>query len=251
MARTVFLITWIFLICFLLVIGSPFSVAAIAGVVPAAVAGGVTWFGLRGRRRDDDTKAPTGPQGKKPLTVTEQSDGWTVIDAHPAPLPAWTTVAPILVGFLAAWTTVALSGSFRSVGGMLFTGAAVWAGVGGVIYLWAHANNNARRHLQKAAFAVSAEAVRLPDGMVIPASRILAVMLRNGMDGELAMTVTHSIIGTAASMAHARHQSRLAAISYRVDVEHEGRSTTLAGGLTETQARAVGFEVVQRVRGLA
>jgi hypothetical protein len=76
--------------------------------------------------------------------------------------------------------------------------------------------------------------------------------MRNGLGGQLSVTVmvTRSIIGTASGMGAARHTARVAEIVYRIDLDHDGRSSTLAGGLTETQARAVAAELLRRLPAL-
>lgn len=63
--------------------------------------------------------------------------------------------------------------------------------------------------------------------------------------------VTNSTISAASAMGAANAAAKLARMAYRVDLDHDGRSTTLAGGLTEPQARVVAAEVLQRLPSLA
>lgn len=105
-------------------------------------------------------------------------------------------------------------------------------------------------------FFIGPAGVTLSDSTLIPRERIHRLVLRNnissaeipfapgmviggsGMVG--AGMVAGSVIGNAvtnALIANANAQKkRRAAVAYRVDIEHAGKSTTLAGGLGETTA---------------
>jgi len=240
--KSVALMTWLVVALLLIGVGTPAMVAAIMSAVPALVAGAA--FRVR------KVSKPSAPRGTEPLTVTEQADGWTVVDARPAPLPGNVTTVPILVGFMSAFGVVAMSRPVHSLTGLLVQGAVTWSVVGGLLLVWLRAINNSKRNVQDAPFAVRSEAVRLPNGGEVPAGRIYALTLRNGLDGHLSVMVTNSTIGRLGSLGAARHEARLAAIAYRIDLDHDGRSTTLAGGLTETQARAAAAEVLGRVSSL-
>lgn len=243
--RTVFLLVWGLILAFFVVLGTPLSFALTAGIVSGLLAAGVRWLMLRGRA----TSAPP-RRGTEPLTVTPAPDGWTVIDACPPPLPAMSSVIPGIVGLMAA-LAVANMGSWRSAVSLLVS--ALFAGVvtGGILAVWVHGLQNGRRRLAQGPFAVSAHAVRLPSGTEVAAGRIYALTLRNGLDGHVSVMVTNSTIGAASSLGAAHAAAKLARIAYRVDLDHDGRSSTLAGGLTEPQARAVAAEVLRRLPTLA
>lgn len=59
--------------------------------------------------------------------------------------------------------------------------------------------------------------------------------------------VTNSTIGAAGSFGAAHAAAKVARLAYRVDLDHDGYSSTLAGGLTEPQAKAVAAEVLRHV----
>jgi len=224
---------------------APF-VGFVGGVIGAAVAALLVHAAIRDRR-----SAPhgVGARGTEPLTVTPAPDGWTVIDACPPPLPAMFSVIPGIVGAIAA-LAVANMGSWRSAVSLLVS--ALFAGVvtGGILAVWVHGVQNGRRRLVQGPFAVSESAVRLPSGAEVAAGRIYALTLRNGVDGHVSVMVTNSTIGMAGSLGAAHAAAKLARIAYRVDLDHDGRSSTLAGGLTEPQARAVAAEVLRHMPSL-
>ena len=115
---------------------------------------------------------------------------------------------------------------------------------GGLLAVFVRAFQNGRRQLQAAPFAVRAEAVRLPDGAELSSSRIYSLTMRNALDDHVALVVTNSTIGGLGSIGAAHAAKQLARVAYRVDLDHDGRSSTLAGGPTEAQARAVAAEVL-------
>lgn len=244
--KAVFLAVWAAGLAFFLVLGTPVGVALVAGSVPALLAAGVRWLMLRGRA---STAAAQPRRGTEPLTVTEGPDGWTLIDARPEPLPALFSVIPGIVGLIAA-LVVANAGTWRSEAGMVIS--VVFAGVvtGGILAAWIHGLQNGRRRLQSTAFAVAAQAVRLPSGVEVPAGRIYALTLRNGVDSHVSLMVTNSTIGAASSLGAAHAAAKLARVAFRVDLDHDGRSSALAGGLTEPQARAVAAEVLRALPAL-
>jgi hypothetical protein len=241
--KSVFLITWaVFAVFFQHELGS-LLVGVVMGAIPALLAGGA-W---RLMSRNGRQKQTHGARGTAPLTVTPQPDGWTVIDANPAPLPSVFTVLPILAGFVAVIAVGNLGGPWRSLPGMLIAMCAGWAVAGGLLAMLVRGFQNGRRQVQAAPFAVRTEVVRLPGGTEVAAGRIYALMLRNALDGHLAFVVTNSTIGGFSSIGAAYAAKQLAGVAYRVDLDHDGRSSTLAGGLTEAQARAVAAEVLRHM----
>jgi hypothetical protein len=200
--------------------------------------------------RNRPLKQEAGPRGAAPVTVTPRPDGWTDIDAHPADLPSAITILPIIASGIFAGIVFAMGGPWSSLAAALFTSALTWAVLGGILVSLARGLNNSKRMLQTSPFAVRPEAVRLPNGTEIGETRIYALTIRNGFDGHFTMVVTNSSIGAVSSAAAARNMAKVAAVSFRVDLDHDGRSTPLAGGLTDAQAQAVAAEVLRRMPAL-
>jgi hypothetical protein len=242
--RLTFVVAWVAITVLLRLATTEWVVAGIMASVPALVAAVFRWLARRWRPSSSD-------RGQAPLTVTQCPDSWTVIDACPEPLPALFTVVPVLVGFLAAAMVASLGGPWRGFGELAVSAVFAWAVAGGLLAVWAHRLQNGRRGVQSAPFAVAPHAIRLPSGAEVAAGRIYALTLRNGLDGHVSIMVTNSTIGAAGSLGAAHAAAKVARIAYRVDLDHDGRSTTLAGGLTEPQARAVAAEVVRRLPTLA
>ncbi|MDF3980450.1 hypothetical protein P3W23_00350 [Luteibacter sp. PPL554] len=241
--RLTFVVAWVAITVLLHLATTEWAAAGILAVVPALVAAAFRWLARRWRPSSSD-------RGQAPLTVTERPDGWTVIDARPEPLPALFTVLPVLFGFLAAGMVANLGGPWRSFGELAVSAVLAWGVAGGLLAVWAHRLQNGRRGVQPAAFAVSAGAVRLPSGMTVPIGRIYALTLRNGVDPHVSWVLSTSTIAAASSLGAAHAAAKVARIAYRVDLDHDGHSTTLAGGLTEPQARAVAAEVLRKLPSL-
>jgi hypothetical protein len=106
---------------------------------------------------------------------------------------------------------VANMGPWHSAGGMLISTLFAGVATGGVLAVWVHGVQNGRRRLTARPFAVSAQAIRLPSGVEVPASRIYALTLRNGLDDHVSIMVTNSSIGAAGSLgaAHAAPKWRV------------------------------------------
>lgn len=83
-------------------------------------------------------------------------------------------------------------------------------------------------------------------GDLIPIGQVYAVKLGNAQSGRSIAFVGAGIAAGVALMGAAT-LDRLAQVSYTVEVEHGGQETVLAGGLTETQARAACAEVNRRL----
>ena len=62
--------------------------------------------------------------------------------------------------------------------------------------------------------------------------------------------MSSSTIAAASAMSAAHAAAKVARIAYRVDLDHDGHATTLAGGLTEPRAKAVAAEVLRRLPNL-
>ncbi|WP_090351122.1 hypothetical protein [Dyella sp. 333MFSha] len=244
--RNVFLIAWVLSTAFFEHEIGSLPVSAVMGLLPAMIVGGARWAMLRGRGQ----RRKTGARGSAPLTVTPQDDGWAVIDVNPAPLPSVFTVLPVLARFVAVIAVGNLGGPWRSLAAMLTSMAIAWALVGGLLAVFVRAFQNSRRQVQATPFAVRADAVRLPDGTEVAVGRIYSLTMRNALDGHVALVVTNSTIGGLGSIRSAHAAKQLAVVAYRVDLDHDGRSSALSGGLTEPQARAVAAEVLRLMPAL-
>ncbi|WP_036110018.1 MULTISPECIES: hypothetical protein [Luteibacter] len=239
--KIVFVIVWALGVAYFSVMGAPLIFGALAALVPAGLAAGV-----RRMMRPGQPTPSNAPRGKAPLTVTPLANGWTEIDACPPPLPGLFTALPVIFGLMVA-LIVANVGPWHSLAGMLLPVLIAGGVSAGLLEIWSHSVQNRRRGLQPAAFAVSADAVRLPSGAVVPASRVYALTLRNGVDQHIGLMVTNSTIAAAGSIGSAHAAAKVARIAFRVDLDHDGRSSTLAGGLTEAQARSVAAEIFRHV----
>lgn len=241
--RTIFLAAWAAFTILIKLTGEAWLFAALLGAIPAILCAVVISVSRRVRAQPGSLPR----RGTAPLTVSEESDGWTVIDARPEPLPALFTVLPILVGFMAAIAVANVGGPWRNISSLVVSAGFAWVVSAGLLMVWARSLQNGRRGVVGAPFAISVGAIRLPSRHQVPVGRIYALTLRNGVDPHVSYVVSNSTIGAMSAMGAAHAAAKVARIAYRVDLDHDGRSTTLAGGLTEPQARAVAAEVLRRL----
>ncbi len=107
-------------------------------------------------------------------------------------------------------------------------------------------------------FVVTPAGLELSTGQQIARDAIHRLLLRNGIpqspSANVAIVVdSRSIsqgIGADAAVAREVNRAKAASVSYMLCVEHGGRSTTLAGGMTETTAYGL-LQDVSRVLGVA
>lgn len=188
------------------------------------------------------TKAP-------PLHVSEDH-GWTTIATTPAPLPFRMTVISVIfaTGF-AVLTGVILTarnpGSFAAP----ILAIMVWIGSGILIRRTWQSYHDGRRKVVHQPFSVSSQGIRL-GSTLIPPDRIYAITRRNGQDGRVVVVAGHGMAAGVGQMA-AGTLALLTQISHTVEVEHDGKSTVLAGGLTDAQAHAVSTEITRRLPGFS
>ncbi|WP_369926582.1 hypothetical protein [Xanthomonas sp. NCPPB 2632] len=184
-----------------------------------------------------------------PLSVTEEN-GWTTIVTTPAPLPGRVSVISWMMA-LAAGVAGALLGAKVDPNSPLpaIFGLASWIGSGLLISKLFRAGHDANRQVQRRPFQVSAQGIRLPNGTLVAPGQIYAIRRGNTHSGA---TVVVGGVGVAAGVSQmaAVTAQLLTQVSYTVEVEHGGRTTVLAGGLTETQAHAVVAEIARRLPGL-
>lgn len=188
---------------------------------------------------------PKGP----PLQVFEDH-GWTTIAATPAPLPFRMTVVSVIfaTGF-AVLTGVVMTarnpGSFAAP----ILAVMVWVGSGILIRRFWQSYHDGRRKVVHQPLSVSSQGIRLGN-TIIPPDRIYAITRRNGQDGRTVVVAGRGMAAGVGQMA-ADTLSLLTQISHTVEVEHEGKSTVLAGGLTDAQAHAVSTEITRRLPGFS
>lgn len=187
-------------------------------------------------------------EAQPPLSVTEEH-GWATIMTHPAPLPGRVSVISWTIA-LAAGVAGALFGAKVDPNSPLpvIFALVAWIGIGMLISRLFRAGHDANRQVQCRPFQVSAQGIRLPNGTLIATCQIYAIRRGNTHSGG---TVVVGGVGVAAGVSQmaAVTSQLLTRVSYTVEVEHGGRSTVLAGGLTETQAHAVAAEITKRLPG--
>jgi hypothetical protein len=187
-------------------------------------------------------------EAQPPLTVTEEH-GWTTIMTQPAPLPGRISVISWMIA-LAAGLAGALLGAKVDPNSPLpiIFGLAAWIGSGLLISKLFRAGHDANRLVQRKPFQVSSQGIRLPNGTLLIPGQIYGIRRGNTHSGA---TVVLGGVGVAAGVSQmaAVTAQLLTRVSYTVEIEHGGRTTVLAGGLTETQAHAVATEITRRLPG--
>jgi hypothetical protein len=181
--------------------------------------------------------------GGKPVEISEgnivHGRQWYVVQTRPAPLPKRLVVFGLFFGLLFAFFGVLFTpphSAFIGDGGAHFVAFLVAGLPAGVVIL--RFLGNRTRKLVGTTFGVSSDAVRLPNGDVIPRNMIDHIALRNTQQ-QGALIVGGAGMPGASMVMHADSRNRLAEVSYSVMVEHEGRVSTLAAGLSSPQAAAV------------
>lgn len=126
-------------------------------------------------------------------------------------------------------------------------------------FLQGRFDRNVDRHRSPGgSFVAEPAGLELPTGQRIERDAIHRLLLRNGIpqspSSNIGLVVDARSVsqGIAADAAVAREQNRAkaASVSYMLCVEHGGRSTTLAGGMSETTAYGL-LQDVTRVLGIA
>lgn len=189
----------------------------------------------------------SGQRRSPPLTVSE-ADGWTVITTTPAPLPKrLTAISVVFATGLAGVVWVALMIRQASPLGATAAALAVWLTAGILIRRMWQVYHDARRKVVRQPLSVCSRGIRLGPA-IIPPDRIDALTRRNAQDGRVIVVAGHGVAAGVGQMAVGT-LALLAKISHTVEVEHDGKSTVLAGGLTDAQAHAVSTEITRRLPG--
>ncbi|MHB1059061.1 MAG: hypothetical protein ACYC0F_14375 [Rhodanobacter sp.] len=180
-----------------------------------------------------------------PLEITIEKAGpdeWCVIRAQPAPMPKR---GPVIAVIAPAFLCI-----FLIANGGWQAGVTIWLVATGLIFAWLNHADRKKRMGKLAPFAVKHDAIRLPDGQVIPKSRLYRFGIRNTESGG---TIFYggNTMQRAVALGSAATQQRMLRISNAVVAEHDGTFSYLAGGLTEELANAVLHEIVRHVGGFA
>jgi hypothetical protein len=103
-------------------------------------------------------------------------------------------------------------------------------------------------------FVVSPAGIEAPDGTTVSKEQLHRLIVRNGVPdiqgGAVAVNTGTFYSGMQAGAANDRavNRARALAVSYMLCAEHGGRSTTLAGGMSEVTANGL-FTDVSRILG--
>lgn len=181
-----------------------------------------------------------------PVFEVREADGWATLIATPAPLPFRITVVSMGLAIIPAWIVGAMiyaRNPETSATGIV--GFLTWILAGVVIRQMWQSYHDHRRKVVRVPLQVSAEGIKL-GSQTIPGDHVMSVIRGNAQDGR---TVVIGGSGMAAGVGHMAVQtlSLLAHVSHTVEIDHVGRRTVLAGGLTEAQANSVASEIVRRL----
>jgi hypothetical protein len=215
-----------------------------------AVGAVVGWIGVgRVLAKRGSTAAPKdGP----PLTVEERGE-WTYVYARPGRLPLRVNVVAWVFALVpaAALGYAAVSGMSHPPIPLFLLVTAVGLPILAALFTKGfEAFHGLRRGVQRQGFEVSPTGIRLADGRVVPQASIARVTIRNTLDDRVVAVGGFNVAGGVTQMG-VQTQRLISAVSFVVNVEHDGRSTTLSGGLDETLAHAVMREITRRLPGFA
>ena len=189
-------------------------------------------------------------QSKGPPLHVSEDNGWTTIATTPAPLPfRITAISVIFATGLAVMAGASMTARDPSSFATPILAILIWVGSGILIRRMWQGYHDGRRKVVHQPLSVSSQGIRLGT-TVIPPDRIYAITRRNGQDGRVVVVAGHGVAAGVGQMA-AGTLSLLTQISHTVEVEHDGKSTVLAGGLTDAQAHAVSTELTRRLPGFA
>jgi hypothetical protein len=177
----------------------------------------------------------------KPLMLSQDGD-WTIITARPSPMPKRGPVIAILApAFLCVFLIINVSAG---------AGLVIWLLVSSLIFAWLAFVNRKKRRGKLPPFGVKRDALRLPDGEVIPKNRIYRLGIRNTENGGVYFYGGNSL-QRAAAVGAASTQQRMMETSFAVVAQHDGTLSYLAGGLTHELASAVLDEIVTYMDGFS
>ncbi|NYE30957.1 hypothetical protein HDE78_003934 [Rhodanobacter sp. K2T2] len=202
-------------------------------VLPASVGSSHTGTGKAGSSKNDD-----------PLTITQDGE-WTVIDAKPVSIGGYAMFAWILGAMFGGIAGAAVASFIHMMTGgnvpMVFL--IIFVVLTCVIAKGYLALINRHRRIQRAPFAVSAAGVRLPNGKEVAHADVYAWTVRNARNGQVFIAANHYAIA-GQIMAQGMIEK-----SYVLELEHNGKASVVAGGLSSALAHAARTEAMRRLSG--
>ncbi len=177
-----------------------------------------------------------------PLTITQDGE-WSVIHARPVSIGGYALFAWLLGAIFGGVAGAAVASIIHMLTGqnvpMVFL--VIFGALTCVIAKSHLALINRRRKVQRAPFAVSANGVRLPNGNVVGRANVYAWTVRNVRNGQVFISTNHYAI---AGQIIAQGMTEK---SYVLELEHDGKATVAAGGLSSALAHAARTEATRRL----
>ena len=204
---------------------------------------GIAFYTLPASSRTATGKAPPS-KDDAPLTITQDGE-WTVIDARPVSIGGYALSAWLLGAIFGGVAGAAVASIIHMLTGqnvpMVFL--VIFVALTCVIAKSHLALINRRRKIQRAPFAVSTSGVRLPNGKVVARANVYAWTVRNARNGQVFMSANHYVLA-GQIMALGMTEK-----SYVLELEHDGKATVVAGGLSSALAHAARTEATRRLPG--
>jgi hypothetical protein len=181
-----------------------------------------------------------------PVFEIREADGLATLIATPAPLPFRITVVSMGLAIFPAWIIGAMiDARIPQTSATPIVGFLTWILAGIVIRQAWQGYHDHRRKVVREPLQVSTEGIKL-GSQAIPADHVLSVIRSNAQDGRVVVLGGSGMAAGVGAMA-SQTLSLLTQVSHTVEVDHVGRRTVLAGGLTEAQANSVASEIVRRL----
>ena len=179
-----------------------------------------------------------------PLTVTQDGD-WAVIDARPVSIGGYAVFAWILGAMFGGVAGAAVASFIHMMtgGNVPIVFLVIFVALTCLIAKGYLALINRHRKVQPAPFAVSANGVRLPNGREVARATVYAWTVRNARNGQVFIAANHYAIA-GQIMAQGMVEK-----SYVLELEHDGKATVVAGGLSSALAHAARTEATRRLSG--
>jgi len=202
--------------------------------LPASVGSGHAGIGNAGSSKGD-----------APLTITQDGE-WAVIHARPVDIGGYAAFAWILGAMLGGMAGAAVASFIHMMTGgnvpMVFL--VIFVVLTFLIAKGYVSQINRHRKVQRAPFAVSATGVRLPNGREVARANVYAWTVRNARNGQV------FIAANSYAIAGQLMAQNLGEKSYVLELEHDGKATVVAGGLSSALAHAARAEATRRLSGV-
>ena len=185
-------------------------------------------------------------KGDAPLTITQDGE-WTVIHARPVDIGGYAAFGWVFGAIFGGVAGAAVASFMHMMSGgnwpvvflVIFVVLTFLIAKGYVALI------NRHRKVQRAPFAVSATGVRLPSGREVARANVYAWTVRNARNGQVFIAAnSYAIAGQIMAQ-------NLAEKSYVLELEHDGKATVVAGGLSSALAQAARDEAKARGDELA